>query len=139
MATTIRINEDVKEQLKLKSVQTGVSQIDLANKYIIEGIKNDTTPNKPIKNIKEIEKILKHDNNNKKVKKIDFNYVVPDNLKLKHDDEANTPVTNINDIKKLLVHDKVGESDVLEQLNGSVHSDKITDAVKLKKEAYKRK
>ena len=40
MATTIRINEDIKKQLKLKRVATGVSQFNLANKYIIEGIKN---------------------------------------------------------------------------------------------------
>jgi len=39
MATTIRINEDVKQQLKHKSVLTGVSQFDLANKYILDGIK----------------------------------------------------------------------------------------------------
>ena len=58
MSTTIRINKDVKELLKLKSVETGISQIDLANKYILEGIKFDNTPNKPLKTIEEIEKIL---------------------------------------------------------------------------------
>ena len=59
MSTTIRINKDVKELLKLKSVETGVSQIDLANRYILYGIKYDDTPSKPIKSIEEIEKLLK--------------------------------------------------------------------------------
>ena len=38
MATTIRIDENIKQQLKLKSAQTGISQLDLANKYILNGL-----------------------------------------------------------------------------------------------------
>ena len=66
MATTIRINEDVKQRLKLQSIETGISQLDLANRYIIEGIKYDNTPKKPIKTIEELEKVLKHDGKGEK-------------------------------------------------------------------------
>lgn len=60
MATTVRINEEVKHQLKIQSAKLGVKQIDLVNRYVIEGIKRDT-PKNPIKSIEEIEKLLSHD------------------------------------------------------------------------------
>ena len=62
MATTIRIDEDVKQQLKIKSAELGVKQMDLLNRYVIEGIKRDSTPNKPTPSIEELEIQLKHDN-----------------------------------------------------------------------------
>lgn len=62
MATTIRINEDVKHQLKIKSAELGVKQIDLLNRYVIEGIKRDSMPKKPAPTIEDLEKLLKHDN-----------------------------------------------------------------------------
>ena len=54
MATTVRINEDVKQQLKIKSAELGVSQFDLLNRYVIEGIKRDTTPKKPVMSLDQI-------------------------------------------------------------------------------------
>ncbi len=60
MATTIRINEDIKQLLKLKSVETGITQFDLANKYILNGLKEDNSPNKTM-TIEEIEKLLSYD------------------------------------------------------------------------------
>ncbi|WP_295722587.1 hypothetical protein [uncultured Methanobrevibacter sp.] len=62
MATTVRIDEDVKQQLKIKSAELGVKQIELINKYVIEGIKRDSTPEKPVPTIDELEKLLNHDN-----------------------------------------------------------------------------
>lgn len=59
MATTIRINEDVKQQLKIQSAKLGVKQIDLVNRYVIEGIKRDTPAN--IKSIGDIERLLSYD------------------------------------------------------------------------------
>ena len=59
MATTIRINEDVKQQLKIQSAKLGVKQIDLVNRYVIEGIKRDTPAN--IKSIEDIERLLSYD------------------------------------------------------------------------------
>lgn len=139
MATTIRINEDVKEQLKLKSTITGISQFNLANKYIIEGIKNDNTPNKPIKTIEEIEKILDYDKKEEQISSdIDLSYDIPDNLKLNDNDELNTPLSDINDVKKILDFDKDTDDDVLKDLDGAVVFDKDTNSLKLKKEAYNR-
>ena len=60
MATTVRINEDVKQQLKIKSAELGVKQIDLLNRYVIEGIKRDSVV-KPTKSIEEIEKSMIYD------------------------------------------------------------------------------
>lgn len=61
MITTIRVNKEVQKKLKLQSVETGISQLDLTNKYIIEGLKNDSTPKKPVMTLNEIEKLLSHD------------------------------------------------------------------------------
>lgn len=61
MITTIRVNKDLQQQLKLKSAETGRSQLDLVNKYILDGLKNDKTPTKPAMSLEEIEKLLKHD------------------------------------------------------------------------------
>lgn len=55
--TTVRIDEDVKKLLKIKSAELGVNQIDLLNRYVIEGIKKDTSTKETI-NIEEIEKKL---------------------------------------------------------------------------------
>lgn len=59
MATTVRINEDVKQQLKIQSAKLGVKQIDLVNRYILEGIKREMPCN--IKSIEDIERLLSHD------------------------------------------------------------------------------
>ncbi len=61
MTTTIRINEDVKHQLKIKSAELEVNQIDLLNNYVIEGIKRGSTLKEPTSTIEELEKILKYE------------------------------------------------------------------------------
>lgn len=63
MTTTIRIDENIKHQLKLKSAETGVSQLDLANNYILKGLKEDNTPNKECLSIEEIEILFKEEAN----------------------------------------------------------------------------
>ncbi|RAP52712.1 MAG: hypothetical protein BZ137_08200 [Methanosphaera sp. rholeuAM130] len=85
MATTIRIDENIKQQLKLKSAQTGISQLDLANKYILNGLKEDNAPKKKVMTLDQIEKYL--------------------------------------------AHDKPEGDNVLDKLDGIVHSDVITDSV----------
>ena len=60
MATTIRINEDIKQLLKLKSAETGITQLDLANKYILKGLKEDDTPTN-VMSISDIEAMLSFD------------------------------------------------------------------------------
>lgn len=77
MTTTIRINEDVKQQLKIKSAELGVKQQDLLNRYVIEGIERDSTPNKSVMTLDELENLLKHDNpKGNNLKK--FSGIVPD-------------------------------------------------------------
>ena len=89
MATTIRVNENVKKQLKIKAAETGKSQYELANKYILEGLKNDKTPCDTM-TIEEIEALLKHDNpkGNKLLNEIDGTIdtgEITDSVKLKKD------------------------------------------------------
>ena len=60
--TTVHINEDVKQQLKIKCAELGAKEIDLVNRYIIEGIERDSTHKKSVLSLDELEKILKHDN-----------------------------------------------------------------------------
>ena len=77
MATTIRINEDVKQQLKIKSAELGVKQQDLLNRYVIEGLKRDSTSKKPVMSLNELENLLKHDNpKGNNLKK--FSGIIPD-------------------------------------------------------------
>ena len=137
MATTIRINEDVKQRLKLQSIETGISQLDLANRYIIEGIKYDNTPKKPIKTIEELEKILKHDKNEyENPKKIDWDeYEIPEKIK---NGEINKPIKTVEELEKVLKHDGKGEKDPLEDIVGRIKTDEVVDSVKLKKDSYKR-
>ena len=61
LITTIRIDKNLQQQLKLKSVETGLSQLDLANRYIFDGLKRDETPKKNIMTLDEIESLLDHD------------------------------------------------------------------------------
>ena len=68
----------------------------------------------------------------------DTNYNIPENLKLNEKNESNTPLSNIDDIKKILDNDKPEGDTTLEELDGLVHFDKITDSVELKKESYDR-
>lgn len=60
LATTIRINEEVKQLLKLKSAETGITQLDLANRYILKGLKEDDTPTN-VMSISDIEAMLSFD------------------------------------------------------------------------------
>ena len=140
MSTTIRINKDVKELLKLKSVETGISQIDLANKYILEGIKFDNTPNKPLKTIEEIEKILEYDKIGEKPTKktYEHNYEVPEELYLCKEGEEKEGIHTIEEIEKILDHDKKEGDDVLKNIAGLIKTDEVTNSVKLKKESYER-
>ena len=60
MAAAIRINEDIKQLLKLKSAETGITQFDLANKYILKGLQEDDAPSN-IMSISDIEAMLSFD------------------------------------------------------------------------------
>ena len=51
--------KDIKQQLKLKSAQTGISQLDLANEYILNGLKQYIRPDKKSNDIKSNRKIFR--------------------------------------------------------------------------------
>ena len=55
MDTTIRIDMDIQRQLKLKSVELGITQKELANTYILKGLYEEKNRD----NIKSIEDIAK--------------------------------------------------------------------------------
>ena len=59
--TTIQIDKELHRQLKLKSTKTGISQLDLVNQYVLDGLKNDKKLIKPTMSLGDIEKLLKHD------------------------------------------------------------------------------
>ena len=137
MATTIRINEEVKQRLKLQSIETGISQLDLANRYILEGIKHDKTPKKPIKTIEEIEKILKHDKKAyEKPERINLDeYEIPE--KIKKENESGKSINSIEEIEKILDHDRKEKDTSLDDIVGIIKTDEMVDSVKLKKDSYK--
>ena len=60
MSNNLRIDEEIKHLLKLKSDETGISQYDLVNKYILEGLKKDKR-SKSNMTIDEIRKLLDYD------------------------------------------------------------------------------
>ena len=93
MQTTIRIDKELQRRLKIKSIETGRTQLDLANEYIRNGLKNDQTPKTP---------------------------------------------PSLEEIEKLLVHDLPEGDMISKKLIGLVESPVKTNAVELKKSAYKR-
>ena len=57
MDATIRIDLDIQRQLKLKSVELGITQKELANTYILNGL-NEEKSNGTLKSIKDIAQVL---------------------------------------------------------------------------------
>ena len=58
MLTTIRLDKEIQKQLKLRSAETGKSQLELANQYILEGLRNNKPSNM---SLEEMDKLLAHD------------------------------------------------------------------------------
>lgn len=133
MDTTIRINSDIKQQLKLKSVELGVTQKELANRYLLYCLKKDNT----LDTITSIDDIEKHLNIKSKInfKNLNNDFEIPEMLKLKENGEEKIKQENITD---MLDYDKPEGDRLLEELSGLVHSPTQTDSLKLKKEAYDR-
>ena len=133
MDTTIRINSDIKQQLKLKSVELGVTQKELANRYLLYCLKKDNT----LDTITSIDDIEKHLNIKSKInfKNLNNDFEIPEMLKLKENGEEKIKQENITD---MLDYDKPEGDTLLEELSGLVHSPTQTDSLKLKKEAYDR-
>lgn len=66
MTLKIEIDKELHDRLKLKSNKTGISQLDLANRYIKDGLENDlldgieSPEDKPMTS-EEIDALLDHD------------------------------------------------------------------------------
>ncbi len=135
MDTTIRISSDIKQQLKLKSIELGVTQKELANRYLLYGLKRDNSLNTII-NIEDIEKQtnIKSKNN---LENLNSDFEIPEMLKLKEEEDTSEIITQ-NNISNMLDHDKPEGDTILEELSGLVHSPTQTDSLKLKKTAYDR-
>ena len=62
MVTTIRLSKDIQRQLKLRSAETGISQLELANKFISEGLnKSNNQQDNSSNTLEEYDKLLSHD------------------------------------------------------------------------------
>ena len=135
MDTTIRINSDIKQQLKLKSVELGVTQKELANRYLLYGLKRDNTPD-TITSIEDIEKQLNIKSKNN-LENLNSDFEIPEMLKLKEEEDTTKTITQKN-INNMLDHNKPDGDTILEELSGLVHSPTQTDSLILKKTAYDR-
>ena len=60
MVSTVEINDDIKEKLKIRSSKTGTNQLDLVNKYVSNGLKADE--DSIGLNFEDIGKLLSYDN-----------------------------------------------------------------------------
>lgn len=125
MTTTIKVNEYTKEQLKKHSSQTGISQLELADKYILNGIKSD-------------EKLIKINDDKDMIDNKEDISIKSNKIEWKDTRYKGKPITDPEEIKKLLKHDNPKGDKISEALTGLVHCDKPTNAVQLKKNSYKR-
>ena len=60
MSNNLRIDEEIKRLLEIKSKETGISQSDLANEYILEGLNKDKRSTDTM-TIDEIKALLDYD------------------------------------------------------------------------------
>lgn len=61
MVSTIRVDDNVKQKLKIRSVELGVTQYDLVNRYILKGLAEEIPEDKQPPTIDEIKQMLEHD------------------------------------------------------------------------------
>lgn len=129
MDATIRIDLDIQRQLKLKSVELGVTQKELANTYILNGLngENNTSNMKSIEDIAKVLKI-KIDNIDDMLSDLDVGeYEILSNEKHLSMDEINEIVDNniSNEESNVKLSDMLGivespqETDSLEEKWGS--------------------
>jgi len=133
MDATIRIDLDIQRQLKLKSVELGVTQKELANTYILNGLNAEKSKN----DMKSIEDIAKVPNIN--IETIDDNLadldvgeyeILPDEKHLTMDE-----ISDIIDNNRSNDESNVNLSDML----GIVESPQKTDSLEEKMESYDRR
>lgn len=133
MDATIRIDLDIQRQLKLKSVELGITQKELANIYILNGL-NEEKNNGNMKTIDDIAKTLNININDPNTELDDLN---EDTFEIVSDKNKLT----IDEIKEIVEKNKSDkESNVkLSDMLGIVESPDEIDCLNEKWESYDRR
>jgi len=133
MDATIRIDLDIQRQLKLKSVELGVTQKELANTYILNGLNAEKSKN-DMKSIEDIAKVL-----NIEIENIDD--VLADLDVDEYEILSEEKHLNMDEIKDIVNNNRSNEeSNVnLTDMIGIVESPQKTDSLEEKMESYDRR
>lgn len=133
MDATIRIDLDIQRQLKLKSVELGVTQKELANTYILNGLNGEKSKGN-MKSIEDIAKVL-----NIEIENIDD--VLADLDVDEYEILSEEKHLNMDEIKDIVNNNRSNEeSNVnLTDMIGIVESPQKTDSLEEKMESYDRR
>ncbi|MBE6488168.1 MAG: hypothetical protein E7Z86_05595 [Methanosphaera stadtmanae] len=133
MDATIRIDLDIQRQLKLKSVELGVTQKELANTYILNGLNGEKSKSN-MKSIEDIAKVL-----NIEIENIDD--VLADLDVDEYEILSEEKHLNMDEIKDIVNNNRSNEeSNVnLTDMIGIVESPQKTDSLEEKMESYDRR
>ena len=127
MVSTVRMCDLVKQQLKMQSARLGVSQIDLLQRYVIEGIQRDNAKAEHVMCIDEVAEILC----------IDDDFEMPEELKLNPEGTLTGRCNTNEKIEKHLKHDNL-EGNCLNKLTSYVNGDDVIDEVEEKRSVWRR-
>ena len=133
MDATIRIDLDIQRQLKLKSVELGVTQKELANTYILNGLNGEKSKGN-MKSIEDIAKVL-----NIEIENIDD--VLADLDVDEYEILSEEKHLNMDEIKDIVNNNRSNEeSNVnLTDMIGIIESPQKTDSLEEKMESYDRR
>ena len=106
MVSTVRMHDMVKQQLKIQSARLGVTQMDLLQRYVIKGKRDNTKA--------------------ELVMSIDDDFEMPEELKLNPEGTFTGRCNTNEKIEKHLKHDKP-EGNCLNKLTSSVDSDEVEE------------
>ena len=133
MDATIRIDLNIQKQLKLKSVELGITQKELANTYILKGL-NEEKSNGTLKSIKDIAQGLNIEIN-------DVDDVLDDVIEGEYEILSEQKHLTMDEIEQIIDSNKSNEeSNVkLTDILGIVESPQKTDSLEEKWESYDRR
>ncbi len=133
MDATIRIDLDIQRQLKLKSVELGITQKELANTYILNGL-NEEKSNGTLKSIKDIAQVLNIEIN-------DDDDVLADVIEGEYEIQSDQKHLTMDEIEQIIDSNQSNEeSNVkLTDMLGIVESPQKTDSLEEKWKSYDRR
>lgn len=133
MDATIRIDLDIQRQLKLKSVELGVTQKELANTYILNGLNGEKSKSN-MKSIEDIAKVL-----NIEIGNIDD--VLADLDVDEYEILSEEKHLNMDEIKDIVNNNRSNEESNVNftDMIGIVESPQKTDSLEEKMESYDRR